>query len=281
MRRGTTLALIAGGTLAVAAVAAFASGILIIPIEKLSRRLRGSAPEGSASSGEDSQFTLYAPGGRWGFMFNGPIGRASTRYMPIMQAGMYQLVADILDLQPEDELLDIGCGPGAFLAGKARHVRRVAGIDASPVMIRDAERRLADRLAAGTARLVLGSAEKLPFGDGEFSAVTIISAPANPAEVFRVLRPGGRAVGVFEIVPDPRKPDPERTIVGPGWDEADTRRILEEAGFVVEVVRYKNFSVLGSTLGAERIVSARKPVVTPPNAVAEEAAATVEAIAVG
>lgn len=276
MRRRTTLALVAGG-LAVAAAAAFASGTLIVPVEKFSRRLRRSAPEGSASSGEDSQFTLYAPGGRWGFMFNGPIGRASTRYMPIMQAGMYQLVAEILDLQQDDELLDIGCGPGAFLASKASHVRRVAGIDASPVMIRDAERRLADRLAAGTARLVLGSAEKLPFGDGEFSAVSVISAPADPAEVFRVLRAGGRVVGVFEIVPDPRKPDPARTIVGPGWDEADTRRVLEGAGFVVETVRYKGYSFLG----AERIVSARKTAVTPSSATAEDQAATAEAVAVG
>ena len=281
MRNRTVLALVAGGALAIAAVAAFASGILIIPIEKLSRRLRRNAPEGPLFSGAESQFTLYAPGGRWGFMFNGPIGRASTRYMPVMQAGMYQVVADTLDLQPEDDLLDIGCGPGAFLEGQAPHVRRVAGIDASPVMIRDAERRLADQLAAGTARLVLGSAETLPFGDGEFSAVTVISAPADPAEVFRVLRPGGRAVAVFEIVPDPRTPDPERTIVGPGWDEADTRRILEEAGLVVESVRYKNFSVLGSLLGAERIVSARRPAAAWSAPATEEEAAVEEPVAVG
>jgi SAM-dependent methyltransferase len=277
MRRRTTLAIVAGGALAVTAVAAFASGILIIPMDKLSRRSRGSAPEAFASAGVDSQFTLYAPGGRWGFMFNGPIGRASTRYMPVMQAGMYQLVADILDLQPEDELLDIGCGPGAFLASKARHVRRVAGIDASPVMIGDAERRLADRLAAGTARLVLGSAEKLPFGDGEFSAVSVISAPADPVEVFRVLRPGGRFVAVFEIVPEPGKPDPARIIVGPGWDEADTRRVFEAAGFAVEDVSYRSYSFLG----AERIVSARKSAVVPQSASAEREAAAVGALAVG
>jgi ubiquinone/menaquinone biosynthesis C-methylase UbiE len=144
-------------------------------------------------------------------------------------------------------------------------------------MIRDAERRLADRLAAGTGRLVLGSAKKLPFGDGEFSAVSVISAPADPAEVARVLRPGGRAVAVFEIVPDPRKPDPERTHVGPGWDEAATRRVLEEAGFVVDTVRYKSYSFLG----AERIVSARKPALVPSSAAAEEEAAAVETVAVG
>ena len=95
-------------------------------------------------------------------------------------AGVYEVVAEMLDLRPEDELLDIGCGPGGFLAAKARHVRRVVGLDPSQFMLREAERRLADRIAAGTAQLLLGSAAALPFGDGEFSAVTAITAPASP-----------------------------------------------------------------------------------------------------
>jgi len=72
----------------------------------------------------------------------------------------------MLDLRPDDELLDVGCGPGAFLATKARHVRRVVGLDASPVMLHEAERRLADRLAAGTARLELGNAAVFPHLSG-------------------------------------------------------------------------------------------------------------------
>jgi SAM-dependent methyltransferase len=255
MRRGTRLALVTGGTLAVVTAGAFASGVLIVPIEKISSRLRRRGPTAPASSGEASQYSLYAPGGPWGFLFNGPVGWASSKYMPIMQAGMYQLVAEMLDLQPEDELLDIGCGPGAFLANKGQRARRVAGLDASPVMLRDAQRRLAGRISAGTARLVLGSAAELPFSDGEFSAVSVVSAPANMAEVFRVLRPGGRFVCVFEIVADRKKPDGERAAIAVNWDEADTRRILEETGFTDLTVRHQGYSFLG----AERIVSCRKP----------------------
>ena len=246
MRRRTTLLVVAGGATA-AAGAALARG-----------RLAGRGRKASTSPGEDLRYTVFAPGGPYGFMFNGPIGWASTKYMPIMQAGMYELVGGMLDLQPEDDLLDIGCGPGAFLATKAQRARTVAGLDVSPVMLRAAEKKLADRIAAGTARVVLGSAAELPFGDGEFSAVSVISAPVNLAEAFRVLRPGGRFVCVFEIVPTPGKPDSERTAVGLDWDEADTRRILEETGFTDLTVRYKDFSFLGSFLGAERIVGCRK-----------------------
>lgn len=83
-----------------------------------------------------------------------------------------RVVAEILDLQPDDELLDIGCGPGAFLATKAWDARKVVGLDPSATMPRVADSKLADRLQVGTARLVTGSAAELPFGDGEFSAVT-------------------------------------------------------------------------------------------------------------
>ena len=149
----------------------------------------------------------------------------------------------MLDLQPDDELLDIGCGPGAFLASKARHVRRVVGLDPSRTMLREAEQRLADRLAGGTARLVPASSAVLPFNDDEFSAATAITAPANLAEVFRVLRPGGRFVFVDELDLDPRKPSSERT-AGPGvpwsWTEADTRRVIEDAGFTDLAIRYMN-----------------------------------------
>jgi SAM-dependent methyltransferase len=241
MRRRTKLAVVAGGTTAAVASGALARG-----------RLRGRGPEAPAPE-EDADFTVYAPGGPYGFWFNGPVGWASTKYMPILNAGVYGAVAEMLDLQPDDELLDVGCGPGAFLATRARHARRVVGLDASPIMLRAAKRRLADRLAAGTAQLVLGSSEKLPFGDGEFSAVTVIEAPADPVEVFRVLRPGGRFVLVD---PMPRKTSSEPTV---SWGlrrrgEADYRRMAEDAGFTDIAFRYR-----GGPLGGELLGSCRKP----------------------
>jgi len=182
------------------------------------------------------------------------VGWLMAKLNPVLEAGVHEAAAGMLDPQPEDELLDIGCGPGVFLATRARHVRRVVGLDASPLMLREAEKRLADRLAAGTARLVLGSAAELPFADGEFSAVTAIFAPLKPAEAFRVLRPGGRLVFAD---PQPRRSpsDPTSAWGVRQYDEAYYRRMAEEAGFTDLTVRYRG----APPFGGELLVSGRKP----------------------
>jgi ubiquinone/menaquinone biosynthesis C-methylase UbiE len=81
-------------------------------------------------------------------------------------------------------LLDVGCGGGVFL----RHVHEligceVVGVDHSREMV---------RLAAPYA--VFGSAERLPFRDGEFTAVSSIVAFLFFPDPVRVLREMRRVV---------------------------------------------------------------------------------------
>lgn len=123
------------------------------------------------------------------------------------------------------------------MAAQAQSVRRVVGFDASPLMLRAAARRLADRIADGTVELELGNAAALPFGDGTFTAATAIYAPASAPEVYRVLRPGGRFV-----VADPEPARAPAESVGTSdrrrrMGEADYRQMLDNAGFTGLVFR--------------------------------------------
>jgi SAM-dependent methyltransferase len=97
-------------------------------------------------------------------------------------------------------IVDFGCGSGAnsvLLANRGAHVW---GVDISGDLIRLAERRMAASGRPGGARFVVASAHDLPFPDGSIDIVFGIAILHHldlqlvSRELFRVLRPGGRAI---------------------------------------------------------------------------------------
>lgn len=186
---------------------------------------------------------LYKAFWNWAAVPSGPLGWISSH--TVLWSGSYPAVADALQLQPDDELLELGCGSAGFLVGQAPRVRRVAGIDLSDIQVDLARRRLAERIAAGTAEIVKGDAAALPWPDETFTVVTCMSvfeALPHPEQVlgesFRVLRPGGRAVlNIGERVPEGTKTHNAWGGI-PVWTEDDVRRMVEEAGYRDVTVQY-------------------------------------------
>jgi len=97
-------------------------------------------------------------------------------------------------------VLDLACGPGVVTAAVARLATSVVAFDATPAMLDKARKRCAE---AGLENVVFrqGDAATLPFEKGEFDTVVTrlaihhFEAPSRVlAEIFRVLRPGGRLV---------------------------------------------------------------------------------------
>ena len=104
-------------------------------------------------------------------------------------------------LQPGEDVLDLGSGAGTDALVAAQMVGAkgsVTGVDMTPEMIAKA-RASADALDTGNVEFVESEAERLPFADGLFDVVIsngvidlIPDKDAVFAELFRVLRPGGR-----------------------------------------------------------------------------------------
>jgi SAM-dependent methyltransferase len=169
----------------------------------------------------------------------GPLGWVATWQMAFEHRLPYAAMARELDLQPDDDLLDVGCGSAAFLQRHAAHVRHVVGLDASEIPVGMAQHRLAGRIAAGTAEIVLGDAMAMPWPDDRFSVVTayiLLEVVPDPlkvlSEMHRVLRPGGRAVLTFGFPLKDASLSGTRNAWGYWrWSEADARRLMEEAGF--------------------------------------------------
>ncbi|HET9082716.1 MAG TPA: class I SAM-dependent methyltransferase [Trebonia sp.] len=174
-------------------------------------------------------------------------GRSGSWLNSYLNRPSYRLMAAALDLKPEDDLLDVACGWGEFLAAHASQAHLVAGIDISGEKAALAHQRLAGRIASGTAEVVQGDAAALPWKEGAFSAVTCMDAfaffPAPEkvlAEALRVLRPGGRML--MQIGMKWPHGTPKHMLHPVAHidvsDEAAVRKLAEEAGFGEVSVSY-------------------------------------------
>lgn len=95
--------------------------------------------------------------------YQSPQGRAMERLVK-------ESITTLLELQPGERLLDIGCGEGHHLQLFSRLGFDTCGLDASPYMIRRARERVGHRCT-----LELGEAEHLPFEDNEFDLALLIN----------------------------------------------------------------------------------------------------------
>lgn len=185
----------------------------------------------------------------------GPLGWITAWIMPSLSDAYCGSMAQLLRITPEDDVLDVACGAGAFLQKHASQARYVAGIDQSEIQIRMARKRLRDRIASGTAEFVLGDATRLPWGDGTFSVVTCncLNCFVDPVpavrEMYRVLRPGGQAAFGLESCPDEDTARREEQRWGlPYWTEAGFTKMLTDAGFsAVSVSREKKLVFVKAT----------------------------------
>ena len=104
-------------------------------------------------------------------------------------------------LKPGERVLDLGSGAGTDSLVAARMVGpggSVTGIDMTPEMIENARKGAAE-LGLDNVTFVEGEAERLPFDESSFDVVIsngvidlIPDKDAVFAELYRVLRPGGR-----------------------------------------------------------------------------------------
>jgi demethylmenaquinone methyltransferase / 2-methoxy-6-polyprenyl-1,4-benzoquinol methylase len=109
------------------------------------------------------------------------------------------LVAAI-DPRPGERVLDVATGTGLVASELAERRASVVGLDQSEEMLAVARERLGDRVT-----FVEGQAERLPFADAAFDALTftyllryVDDRAATMRELARVVRPGGR-IGMVEF----------------------------------------------------------------------------------
>jgi SAM-dependent methyltransferase len=151
---------------------------------------------------------------------------------------------DLLQIQPEDWVLEIGYGPGLAIQWAAeRAVRgKVVGVDHSEVMRRQAERRNYRTIQAGHVELHTAPLDALPVFDGRFDKVFAVNvymfwpdSAGALAKLVALMKPGGTIALTYQ----PRKPGATNEDTRCGGEQI--RDSLLAAGF--SDVRAEIFSI--------------------------------------
>jgi ubiquinone/menaquinone biosynthesis C-methylase UbiE len=110
--------------------------------------------------------------------------------------------------QPGDLVLDVACGPGAFVLALAPRVCFARGLDVTPEMLRQARQFQLERQIPNVA-FDCGEAELLPYPDASFDLVGcqmsfhhLAKPEAALREMLRVAKPAGRLLVIDSLAPE-------------------------------------------------------------------------------
>lgn len=132
---------------------------------------------------------------------SGPLAHVTGAMMRWVNRGPYRLALADLDVQPKDNVLELGFGPGEGIQALATlaHCGVVSGFDHSEAMVAQATTRNAEAVARGQVRLRVADFTALPLSDASVDRVLAVNVAyfwddgaVMLQEIGRVLRPGGR-----------------------------------------------------------------------------------------
>ena len=130
---------------------------------------------------------------------DGELGIRVGQMMHKGNANFYLHLPDLLNLQGDEAVLEIGMGAGIHLADYSKYLPKgeLFGLDYSQTMVDQAERNCKD---LSQVKIIQGDALNLPFGEHFFDVLytinTVYFYDLKRAfdQYYRVLRPGGKLV---------------------------------------------------------------------------------------
>ncbi len=160
---------------------------------------------------------------------------------PIHHWPNFYAILDVLALLPSDNLLEVGCGGGAFLHEALKTGCQAFAIDHSPDMVRLASEVNRAAIADGQLKIVTSEADSLPFPDGTFTCAVMTGvlgflpdALQTFKEISRVLGNRGRFVAFASsksLRGTPAAPEPMASRLH-FYEDSELEDLARQAGLV-------------------------------------------------
>ncbi|GGN95656.1 MULTISPECIES: methyltransferase domain-containing protein [Haloarcula] len=142
---------------------------------------------------------------------------------------------DLVEIEPDDCVLDVGCGTGFATEELLRHTEDVHGLDQSAHQLEKAREKFG---TDGPVQFYRGDAERLPFADDSFDLVWSsgsIEYWPNPVtalrECRRVVKPTGAVLIVGPNYPESFIFQKLADAIMLFYDEQEVDRMFDDAGF--------------------------------------------------
>jgi ubiquinone/menaquinone biosynthesis C-methylase UbiE len=157
------------------------------------------------------------------------LGRLGGVIMARMNRDTAEQVIELLDIGPNDKVLEVGFGPGVAikLLPQRASVGSIAGVDHSQEIVKQAAVRNAGALRSRRVDLRYASVERLPFADGTFDKALAINsmqawpdARAGLREIRRMLKSSGTVALGFTVHPGQAKEAVAESLAAEGFVEA-------------------------------------------------------------
>ena len=150
-----------------------------------------------------------------------------------------------LEIKRNHTLLDVGCGGGKTVSKLCTKVGngKVYGVDYSELCVQKSKKLNQKNILCGKASISQASVSALPFDDDKFDTVTAIETYYfwpdklnDLKEIYRVLKPGGKLMLVFEMLRTEDEPEKwekvEKRLSIKAVTESGITAMLAKAGYV-------------------------------------------------
>ena len=157
----------------------------------------------------------------------------------IGNAKLHDLVFEMMSIQEDDHILEIGSGTGKLLYTMASHIEQglIEGIDFSETMVSIAEKRNTIHINTGKVRIVQGDFDEIPLKNGVYDTVYSVNTlyfwrqpDVTAQKIADILKPTGKLVVGVEDREQLQKRNLDDDIFHV-YSLTDIKNLLSHAGF--------------------------------------------------